>query len=198
MLGATGHAARLTAPRPTKPYVKRGKAGAAGAAALCEAARRPTMRHVPTRTADQQAALVLAASRERCVRGLATRSAGRQPRSGWLWPMPAAKAPDPRACRSGRGFAAWPGLTAKDHSTAGKARLGRITRAGGEALRSLPVAGAAAGAARRSASRRVALWLARLPAREPPKLAAVALANKMARGEACDITRAQPPTAAVA
>ncbi len=43
---------------------------------------------------------------------------------------------DPHAFRSGRDFAAWIGLTPKDHSTAGKMRLGVITRAGDETLRS--------------------------------------------------------------
>src|SRR5260370_18345283 len=52
------------------------------------------------------------------------------------------KAPDPGAFPSGRHFAAWLGLTPKDHSTAGKTRLGKITRAGDEVLRSLLVAGA--------------------------------------------------------
>ena len=54
----------------------------------------------------------------------------------------AAKVADPRRFRSGRDFAAWLGLTPKDHSTAGKARLGGITRAGDEMLRSLLVCGA--------------------------------------------------------
>ena len=40
------------------------------------------------------------------------------------------KAPDPRLYPSGRHFAAWIGLTPKDHSTAGKTRIGKITRAG--------------------------------------------------------------------
>ena len=52
------------------------------------------------------------------------------------------KAPDPAQFRSGRQFAAWIGLTPKDHSTAGKVRLGVITRAGDEALRSVLVVGA--------------------------------------------------------
>jgi len=118
------------------------------------------------------------------------------------------KTPNPHAFRSGRDFAAWLGLTPKDHSTAGKTRLGRITCAGDETWRSLLVVGATAviGAARRGASRRVMPWLARLLARKPPKLAAVALANKRARvawtlmasGEAHDVTRAQPPLAATA
>jgi transposase len=46
--------------------------------------------------------------------------------------------------RSGRQFAAWIGLTPKDHSTAGKVRLGVITRAGDESLRSVLVVGATA------------------------------------------------------
>ncbi len=45
------------------------------------------------------------------------------------------KTPAPELFRSGRQFAAWMGLTPKDHSTAGKVRLGVITRAGDEALR---------------------------------------------------------------
>ena len=54
------------------------------------------------------------------------------------------KSPSPEAFRSGRHFAAWIGLTPKDHSTAGKTRLGGITRAGDEALRSVLVVGATA------------------------------------------------------
>src|ERR1700731_3570701 len=50
------------------------------------------------------------------------------------------KAPDPRLFPSGRHFAAWLGLTPKDHSTAGKPRLGKITRAGDEMLRNVLVA----------------------------------------------------------
>jgi transposase len=92
------------------------------------------------------------------------------------------KAPDPRLFRSGRHFAAWIGLTPKDHSTAGKTRLGKITRAGDEMLRSVLVAGATAviQQARRRRGR-PSPWLVALLARKPPKLAAVALANKIAR-----------------
>jgi transposase len=54
------------------------------------------------------------------------------------------KVGQPEAFRSGRYFAAWIGLTPKDHSTAGKTRLGAITRAGDEALRSVLVVGATA------------------------------------------------------
>jgi transposase len=94
----------------------------------------------------------------------------------------AMKAPDPRLFRSGRHFAAWIGLTPKDHSTAGKTRLGKITRAGDEMLRSVLVAGATAviQQARRGRGH-PSPWLVELLARKPPKLAAVALANKIAR-----------------
>lgn len=93
------------------------------------------------------------------------------------------KTPHPEAFRSGRDFAAWLGLTPKDHSTAGKTRLGKITRAGDETLRSLLVVGATAVVwqTRRGKARRPMSWLVGLLARKPPKLAAVALANKLAR-----------------
>ena len=92
------------------------------------------------------------------------------------------KTPDPRAFPSGRHFAAWLGLTPKDHSTAGKTRLGKITRAGDEVLRSLLVAGATAVIQQvRRGRGRPSPWLVALLKRKPPKLAAVALANKIAR-----------------
>jgi len=92
------------------------------------------------------------------------------------------KTPDPRVFASGRHFAAWLGLTPKDHSTAGKTRLGKITRAGDEVLRSLLVAGATAVIQQvRRGRGRPSPWLLALLKRKPPKLAAVALANKIAR-----------------
>jgi len=92
------------------------------------------------------------------------------------------KTPDPRAFPSGRQFAAWLGLTPKDHSSGGKTRLGKITRAGDEMLRSLLVAGATAVIQQaRKARGRPSRWLLDLLKRKPPKLAAVALANKNAR-----------------
>src|SRR5690606_17644778 len=51
-----------------KPYVKRGKNDAADAEALCEAMSRPTMRFVPVKSAQSQAALMLAGVRDRLVR----------------------------------------------------------------------------------------------------------------------------------
>jgi transposase len=92
------------------------------------------------------------------------------------------KTPDPGAFPSGRHFAAWLGLTPKDHSTAGKTRLGKITRAGDERLRSVLVAGATAVIQQVKRGRgRPSPWLIALLKRKPPKLAAVALANKIAR-----------------
>jgi transposase len=92
----------------------------------------------------------------------------------------AMKVPDPTVFRSARHFAAWLGLTPKDHSTAGRQRLGVITRAGDETLRRLLVSGAMA-VIQRAHPRRSSPWLLALLARKPKKLAAVALANKMAR-----------------
>jgi transposase len=258
-LGRLGHEVKLMAPQLVKPYVKRGKNDAADAEALCEAMSRPTMRFVPVKSADSQAALMLAGVRDRLVRqraqlahairgyaaefgliaakgmakiepllariqtdetlpALARELFAEQARAyaqlnaqlesiegklmAWhrgneasrrlaavpgIGPVTASllvmKTPDPRAFRSGRQFAAWIGLTPRDHSTAGKLRLGVITRAGDETLRSLLVVGATAivWQVRRGTGRRPSPWLLALLKRKPPKLAAVALANKMAR-----------------
>ena len=93
------------------------------------------------------------------------------------------KTPAPNLFRSGRHFAAWLGLTPKDHSTAGKVRLGVITRAGDEALRSTLIVGATAllRRVREGSAKHASRWLLELLKRKPPKLVAVALANKIAR-----------------
>ena len=92
------------------------------------------------------------------------------------------KVVDARGFKSARNFAAWLGLTPKNHSTAGKNRLGVITRAGDGMLRTVLVAGATAVIAdmRRRGSRPWS-WLKDMIARKPPKLVAIALANKLAR-----------------
>lgn len=96
--------------------------------------------------------------------------------------LTAMKVTNPRAFRSGRDFSAWIGLTPKDHSTAGKTRLGVITRAGDEALRSALVAGATAVIQQvKRGKGHPSPWLVDLLRRKPPKLAAVALASKNAR-----------------
>ena len=92
------------------------------------------------------------------------------------------KVPDAKAFRSGRDFAAWIGLTPKNHSTAGKTRLGAITRAGDEMLRRVLVVGAMAVIQQVQRSKGEApTWLSELLKRKPAMLAAVALANKTAR-----------------
>ena len=67
-LAALGHAVKLVPPSYVKPYVKRGKTDAADAEAICEAVARPTMRYVPVKSAEQQAALLLHRSRDLLVR----------------------------------------------------------------------------------------------------------------------------------
>src|SRR3954451_7289365 len=258
LLQSFGHTVKLIAPQLAKPYVKRGKNDAADAEALCEAMSRPTMRFVPVKTAEQQAALMLVGLRDRLIRqrtqlvnvirgyaaefgliaptGLcriepllerikadetlpalarelfemqaadyarlqtqledvedrlmawhrAHECSRRLARIPGVGPIGAAmlvmKPLAPEAFRSARHFAAWLGLTPKDHSTAGKVRHGVITRAGDEVLRSVLVVGATA-VIRQLRRGRGALspWLVALLKRKPPKLAAVALANKIAR-----------------
>ena len=89
---------------------------------------------------------------------------------------------DPNVFRSGRNFSAWIGLVPKQHSSGGKDRLGSITKQGDRYLRSLFMAGALSviryakihGTKHRP-------WLTALLARRPVKVAAIALANKIAR-----------------
>jgi transposase len=90
---------------------------------------------------------------------------------------------NPHGFRTGRMCAAWLGLTPKDHSTAGKQKLGGITRAGDESLRAVLVSGATAyiQQVRRGRIKQPSPWLIELLKRKPPKLAAVALANKTVR-----------------
>jgi transposase len=253
-----GHEVCLLPPQDVKPYVRRNKNDAADAEAICEAMSRPRMRFVPVKTAEQQAALMLAGVRDQLVRrrtqlsnsirgyaaefGLVaakghdkiepllariaadatvpalarelfaelgedygqltnrlhkidarlmawhrqnevSRRLARIPAIGPIGAsLLAMKVPDPGAFRSGRDFAAWIGLTPKDHSTAGKTRLGVITRAGDEHLRSALVVGATAVLKQVRLGRgRPSPWIGALIKRKPPKLAAVALANKTAR-----------------
>jgi transposase len=258
-LGSLGHEVKLIAPQLAKPYVKRGKNDAADAEALCEAMSRPTMRFVPVKTGDQQAALMLVGMRDRLIRNrtqLANAIRGYAAEFGltaakgicrielllkdiasddnmpelardlfaihrreyellqaevekvearlmeWhrndecsqrlsqipgVGPISASllmmKTPDPRLFKSGRDFAAWMGLTPKDHSTAGRARPGGITRAGDELLRSVLVNGATAvlKQVRVGRGRNASPWLHKLLEHKKPKLVAVALANRTAR-----------------
>ena len=63
-----GHEVRLMPPAYVKPYVKRGKTDAGDAEAICEAVTRPTMRFVPIKSVEQQAALALHRTRDLLVR----------------------------------------------------------------------------------------------------------------------------------
>jgi len=92
----------------------------------------------------------------------------------------ALKVTDPQGFRSARHFSAWLGLTPKENASGGRRRPGRISRQGDEALRQLLVLGATA-RIRFAKPGRASAWLIDLLARRPKKLAAIALANKMAR-----------------
>ena len=256
---APGHDVRLIPSAYVKPYVKRGKTDAVDAEAICEAVSRPTMRFIPIKTAECQAALMVLKSRDLLVRqrtqainavrghlaklgmvagkGLAKvgmliaivrdENDQRLPAAArtalklladqieelteridtlgreivaevrrddtmrrlatipGIGPITAATiqalVPDPGAFTSGRHFAAWIGLTPKMHSSGGNERLGKISKMGNSALRSLLVVGATAVLqhARRGAA--ISPWLTALLVRRPAKVAAIALANKMAR-----------------
>ncbi len=66
-LGALGHEVKLMPPKYVKPYVKRGKTDAADAEAICEAVRRPTMRFVAIKSAEQQSVVALHRTRDLLV-----------------------------------------------------------------------------------------------------------------------------------
>lgn len=251
-----GHEVRLLPPSYVRIYRKRrSKNDARDAEAICEALGSPSMRFVPVKTTEQQAALMLHGARElltkqrtmlvNAIRGHAAefgivgapglgkltdllervRSSdlpklaremiellasqldpldrklreidsrlrdwfSTSPTSQRLATIPgigliaatalAMKIADPAAFRSGRHLAAWLGLTPCQNSTAGKHRLGKISRQGDETLRSLLVVGATA-VVRWAKPGRTSPWLLELLARKPRKLAAVAQANKTAR-----------------
>ena len=257
-LMALGHEVRLIAPSYVKGYVKRGKNDAVDAAAICEAAGRPSMRFVPVKSAAQQAALTVHRSREMLVKqrtmlinalrsqlaefGVVSRqgregvkallaalheetrlpevartalrelaamiealgariaslekaivSAVREnPTARRLMTIPGvgpitasaitASVGEPTAFRNGRHFAAWLGLVAKQHSTGGKHRLGRISKMGDRYLRKLLVLGATS-RLRTAATGKTPLdaWTRRLLEHKPRRLVTVALANKTAR-----------------
>jgi transposase len=89
---------------------------------------------------------------------------------------------EPGNFASGRHFAAWLGLTPKEHSTGGKQRMGKISKAGNERIRQLLFVGAMSVIrCAKPGSKSASAWLLQLLERKPRKLAAVALANKMAR-----------------
>jgi transposase len=92
-----------------------------------------------------------------------------------------AKVPDAKVFRSGRDFAAWIGLTGRDHGTGGKHRPGRISKQGDRMLRALLISGASAYLRHQKARGVSDPWLRELLARRPYKVVMVALAAKTAR-----------------
>jgi len=90
--------------------------------------------------------------------------------------------PDMAHFKTGRNFAAWLGLVPRQHSSGGKERLGRMTKAGQADIRRLLIMGAMSRLGwlgRRTLAQ--GNWLSRMSARKPTMLVAIALANKMAR-----------------
>lgn len=84
--------------------------------------------------------------------------------------------------RRGRDFAAWLGLVPRQFSSGGKERLGRTSKAGQADIRRLLIIGAMSRLnwiGRKTITE--GSWLARMQARKPRMLVAIALANKMAR-----------------
>ena len=130
--------------------------------------QRPSMRFVPTKTPEQQSCLMLHRTRHLFIRQ----------QTAVINTIRAHLA----EFRSGRDFSAWVGLVPKQNSSGGKEKLGNITKQGDRYLRSLFCAGALAviryakihGIKHRP-------WLARQLERRPTKVAAIALANKIAR-----------------
>lgn len=257
VLDRLGHRVRLIPPQYVKPFVKRSKNDRNDAEAISEAASRPTMRWVPVKTTDEQAAAIIIKHREMLIaqrtqainalRGHATefgvvvakggqnvrellellsvdaaiplvardmfvemghhiaeleskiavlnrqlleqhkahplsRMLAEVPGVGPIIAITMALTVNPANFESGRHFAAWLGLTPQEHSTGGKHRLGKISKAGDERLRQLLVVGATAVVrVARTGSKSASAWLLRLLERKPRKVAAVALANKMAR-----------------
>ena len=252
-----GHRVKLIPPQYVKPFVKRNKNDRNDAEAISEAASRPSMRAVPVKSIDEQAAIIVVRHREMLVgqrtqsinalRGhaaefgvIAAKGSGnvgillsaladhpaipavakamfeqmgrhvtdldmniqaidRQlleqhktneasqrlaaiPGIGPITAITMALSVDPANFESGRHFAAWLGLTPREHSTGGKHRLGRISKAGNERLRQLLVVGAMAVLRfAKPGSKSATAWLLQLLERRPRKVAAVALANKVAR-----------------
>jgi len=257
VLGGMGHRVRLIPPQYVKPFVKRSKNDRNDAEAISEAASRPTMRMVPVKSAQEQAATIVVKHRELLVnqrtqainalRGHAaefgivaakgcanvtallallsaeeaipamakamfeqmgqhitdldakievlekhlleqhkdnavSRLLAAIPGVGPITAITMALSVNAANFETGRHFAAWLGLTPREHSTGGKHRMGKISKAGNERLRQLLVVGAMAVIRfAKPGSKSATAWLLQLLERRPRKVAAVALANKMAR-----------------
>lgn len=99
-------------------------------------------------------------------------------------------APPMEGFRRGRDFAAWLGLVPRQHSSGGKQKLGRTSKMGQRDIRRLLIIGAMSVVRWRSRNgSQPGSWLARMLARKPKMLVAIALANKMARAVWAMLTR---------
>ncbi len=94
----------------------------------------------------------------------------------------AATVDDPQRFRTARHFASWLGLSPRQHSTGGRARLGAITRRGDPYLRRLLVSGALplVARARKKALPQDVKWKSMLE-RKHPRIVTIAIANRNAR-----------------
>ncbi|WP_413060860.1 IS110 family transposase [Sphingomonas carotinifaciens] len=176
-LRAMGHEVRLIPPAYVKPFVKRHKNDAVDAEAICEAAQRLSMRFVAVKSEEQAAALVFR-TRDDAMRRLCTVPGVGPVTAGAIM----AFAPDLRTFASGRNFAASPGLVPRQRSTGGKTRLGSVSKMGQADIRKLLIVGAMSRI--RWIVRKGVLpdnWFGHVLGRKPRMVAAVALANKMAR-----------------
>ena len=93
----------------------------------------------------------------------------------------AAAVTDPGQFKSGRDLAAWIGLVPKQYSTGGKVRLGSISKQGDRYLRRLLVVGGTSIVKRAKIFPWKYPWVAKLLAKKPAKVVAIAVANKLAR-----------------
>ncbi len=258
-IGELGHTVRLMPPAYVKPYVKRNKTDAADAEAICEAVTRPTMRFVPVKSPEEQAASMVLKTRELFVRqrsqttnamrahmaelGVVAATGmtsiakliailrddrdGRLPNAArvallemaeqiekltariealdakiiaavktdeaarrlttipGVGPIIAASVRaavhDPEAFRTGRDLAAWIGITPRANSSGGKERLGKISKQGNKQLRTLLILGATSVLKQARRGVKLPAWVVSLLARKAYKVAAFALANKIAR-----------------
>ena len=92
-----------------------------------------------------------------------------------------ATTPDVTQFRTARDYAAWMGLTPRQHSSGGRERIGGISKLGDRYLRKLLYLGALARIRMRRRRREGDDWIWRLLERKPAKVAVIAIANKMAR-----------------
>jgi transposase len=258
-LTAMGHTVRLIPAAYVRPFVKRNKTDARDAEAICEAMQRPSMRFVPVKSIEQQAARGLETARDMLVRqrtqlmnairgllaelglvaaqgtrGFAAlcaridagdaaippllrpalhslheqwRAAGERVEALEAQLVARARADatmrrlmkvpgigplgahaivsaigDGRQFGSARDFAAWAGLTPREHQSANTRRAGHISRQGDQGLRRLLTLGASAVMRQvRAKPARGTAWMRGILARRPVKVAVVAQAAKTAR-----------------